>query len=141
MSAIGGVLVAAIWLPVAGSAGLFAKTELNKFNSLSTQALHQVPQRSEILDRYGHVIAYFYNVDASYYYGPGNVKAVLASGVDRAPVAFNQIAPDMRQAIVAIEDSRYYQHGALDFRGTIRALVNDIQHKPVQGGSTIAQQY
>ena len=47
----------------------------------------------------------------------------------------------MRQAIVAIEDSRFYQHGALDFKGTIRALVNNLQHKAVQGGSTLAQQY
>ena len=47
----------------------------------------------------------------------------------------------MRNAIIAIEDSRYYQHGAIDFRGTVRALINDLEHKPVQGGSTIAQQY
>ena len=47
----------------------------------------------------------------------------------------------MRQAIVAIEDARFYQHGAIDFRGTVRALVNDLQHKSVQGGSTLAQQY
>jgi membrane peptidoglycan carboxypeptidase len=141
MSAIGGVLVAAIWLPAVGSMGLFTKTELNKFNALSTEALHEVPQRSEILDRYGHPIAYIYNVDASYYYSPSNVKAVSVSGIDRAPVGYDQIAPPMRQAIVAIEDSRYYQHGALDFKGTIRALINNLQHKPVQGGSTIAQQY
>ena len=48
---------------------------------------------------------------------------------------------NMVNAIVAIEDSRYWVHGALDLRGTIRAAVNDIQHQPVQGGSTIAQQY
>jgi membrane peptidoglycan carboxypeptidase len=42
---------------------------------------------------------------------------------------------------VAIEDYRYWVHGAIDLRGTIRAAINDIEHKPVQGGSTIAQQY
>ena len=47
----------------------------------------------------------------------------------------------MRNAIVAIEDSRFYQHGAIDIRGTVRALVNDLQHKSVQGGSTLTQQY
>ena len=47
----------------------------------------------------------------------------------------------MANAIVAIEDSRNWEHGAIDLRGTIRAAVNDIQHQPVQGGSTIAQQY
>ena len=47
----------------------------------------------------------------------------------------------MRQAIVAIEDNRYWQEGALDLKGTLRALVNDLQHKAVQGGSSITQQY
>ena len=47
----------------------------------------------------------------------------------------------MRNAIVAIEDSRFYQHGAIDIRGTLRALVNDVEHRPVQGGSTLTQQY
>src|SRR4029077_20626561 len=40
-----------------------------------------------------------------------------------------------------IEDDRFYQHGAIDFRGTVRALVNNLEHKSVQGGSTLAQQY
>ena len=47
----------------------------------------------------------------------------------------------MVNALVAIEDSRFWEHGAIDLRGTIRAAVNDIQHKAVQGGSTLAQQY
>ena len=62
-------------------------------------------------------------------------------GIDREPVAYAQIAPTMRQAIVAIEDSRFYQHGAIDFRGTFRAIVNDLEHKSVQGGSTLTQQF
>ena len=61
--------------------------------------------------------------------------------IDRVPVIYSQIAPVMRQAIVAIEDSRFYKHGAIDFRGTVRALVNNLEHKSVQGGSTLAQQY
>ena len=56
------------------------------------------------------------------------------------PVSYSYIAPVMRNAIVAIEDSRFYQHGALDPRGTLRAVVNDRQ-KNVQGGSDLAQQY
>jgi membrane peptidoglycan carboxypeptidase len=141
MSAIGGVLVAAVMIPAVGSVGEVTKSTLDKFQSLSTQALGEVPQRSEILDRYGHHLAYIYNVDASYFYGPGKIKPVSAQGIDRQPVSYDQISPVMRNAVIAIEDSRYYQHGAIDFKGTLRALVNDLQHKPVQGGSTIAQQY
>ena len=64
-----------------------------------------------------------------------------ANGIDRQPVNYNQISPNMLTAIVAIEDDRFWQHGALDVKGTIRALVNDLEHKPIQGGSTLEQQY
>jgi membrane peptidoglycan carboxypeptidase len=47
----------------------------------------------------------------------------------------------MREAIVAVEDSRYYQHGALDLRGTLRAIATDVFGGAIQGGSTLAQQY
>ncbi len=141
MAAVGGVLAAAVAVPAVGGAGILIKNEANKFDSLSTQALGEVPQRSEILDSQGHLLAYIYNVNASYYYKPGKVQVVTAGGIDRFPVSFSQIAPTMRNAVVAIEDSRYYQHGALDFKGTVRALINNLQHKPVQGGSTLAQQY
>ena len=47
----------------------------------------------------------------------------------------------MREAIVAIEDYRFYQHGAFDLHGTLRALFNDLSGQPTQGGSTLAQQY
>ena len=141
MSAVGGVIAAAIAVPAVGAIGVVVKNAANKFESLSTQALGQVPQRSEILDRNGHLLAYIYSVDASYYKGPGTTQVVKAQGVDRYPVSYGQISPSMDHAIVAIEDSRYYQHGAIDFKGTVRALINNLEHKPVQGGSTIAQQY
>src|SRR6202044_4089942 len=63
------------------------------------------------------------------------------TGIDRQPVNYNQISPAMLDAIVAIEDDRFWQHGALDVKGTMRALVNDLEHKPIQGGSTLEQQY
>ena len=141
LAAVVGVLAAAIAVPAIGAAGIVVRNAANRFDSLSTQALGQVPQRSEILDSKGHLLAYIYNVNAAYYNGPGNVQVINAGGIDRAPVSYGQIAPVMRNAIVAIEDSRYYQHGALDFKGTVRALINNLEHKPVQGGSTIAQQY
>ena len=106
--------------------------------SLSAQGL---PQRSEILDRYGHFLAFVYGVDVPYYNSADSASALQYFGWDRQPVSYSQIAPNMVNAVVAIEDSRYWEHGAIDLRGTIRAAVNDLQHKPVQGGSTIAQQY
>jgi membrane peptidoglycan carboxypeptidase len=121
---VGGALVAGIALPAVGAIGTVVRNAATKFNTLGTPELHQLPVRSAILDRHGKVLAYYY-----------------PRGIDRVPVTYDQIAPVMRQAIVAIEDSRFYEHGAIDFRGTVRALVNDLEHKSVQGGSTLAQQY
>ena len=48
----------------------------------------------------------------------------------------------MQQAIVAIEDSRFYEHGGIDPRGLVRALVsNSSTDGEMQGASTLTQQY
>ena len=47
----------------------------------------------------------------------------------------------MRNAIVAIEDSSFFQQGALDPRGTLRALLTTAAAAGLQGASTLAQQY
>ena len=46
----------------------------------------------------------------------------------------------MQQATIAIEDKSFYQHGAVDFRGILRAAFSNIIHRQVQGGSTLTQQ-
>jgi membrane peptidoglycan carboxypeptidase len=107
-----------------GAIGTLVRNAATKFNTLGIPELRQLPVRSAILDRHGKVLAYYY-----------------PRGIDRVPVSYSQISQSMRQAIVAIEDSRFYQHGAIDFRGTVRALVNNLEHQSVQGGSTLAQQY
>jgi len=137
-AAIGGVLAAAMVLPIVAATGVLVRNQANKFTTLSLTA-QGLPQRSEILDSDGHLLAYVYGVDVPY---SGAKKGVVQYfGWDRQPVTYQQISPNMVNALVAIEDSRYWEHGAIDLRGTIRAAVNDLQHKPVQGGSTIAQQY
>ncbi|MFF5290471.1 transglycosylase domain-containing protein [Paractinoplanes globisporus] len=60
---------------------------------------------------------------------------------DRHDVALGQIAGVMQQAIVAAEDVRYYQHGGVDLKGAVRALVTDAQSgQAAQGASTITMQ-
>ena len=60
---------------------------------------------------------------------------------NRINVPLSQISRMMVKAIVAIEDYRFYQHGALDLKGTLRALVtNQASGGVVQGGSSITQQ-
>ncbi len=69
------------------------------------------------------------------------VLAVLRGNQDRVLVTSDQISPLMKQAIVAIEDKRFYEHRGIDIHGIIRAIWADVTTgKAVQGGSTITQQ-
>jgi membrane peptidoglycan carboxypeptidase len=132
ISGLGGVLAAAMVVPVVAATGILVRNTADKFTTLSLNA-SALPQRSEIFDSDGHLITSVYGVDLG--------KGMTYTGLDRQPVQYSQISPYMIQAIVAIEDNRYWTRGALDVKGTLRALVNDLQHKPIQGASTIEQQY
>ncbi|MET0419638.1 MAG: biosynthetic peptidoglycan transglycosylase, partial [Actinoplanes sp.] len=60
---------------------------------------------------------------------------------DRHDVPLAGIAPVMQQAIVAAEDTRFYEHGGVDLRGVARALVTNTQSGSVeQGASTLTMQ-
>ena len=123
VSAVLGVVVAGLVIPFAGIAGIGAKnvaeTVDNLPKELETQAL---PQRTRIVDSEGDTIATLYDQN-------------------RVEVPLHQISRTMVKAIVAIEDYRFYQHGALDLKGTLRAfLTNAANDGAVQGGSSITQQ-
>jgi membrane peptidoglycan carboxypeptidase len=124
MTAVAGVLLAAIAVPVVGLVGIAARDAANTFNTLPVGTLGIAPSRSAIYTSDGRVITYLY---PNYIY--------------RVPVSYGQIAPVMRDAIVAIEDSSFFQQGALDPRGTLRALLHNSGGSGLQGASTLAQQY
>src|SRR4051812_24868448 len=66
---------------------------------------------------------------------------VVPSATNRQPLALSQISPSLPQATVAIEDARFWQHGALDYQGILRAFYQDLSKGHiVQGGSTITQE-
>jgi membrane peptidoglycan carboxypeptidase len=69
--------------------------------------------------------------------------ALLASFYDqnRVEVGWDQISQYVKDAAVAGEDPRYYDHGGIDLQGTIRAALTTATGKDTQGGSSIAQQY
>ena len=72
----------------------------------------------------------------------GDVLAVLRGKESRVILNSKDIAPIMKQAIVSIEDKRFYEHNGVDLHAIGRALLADIEHKSVvQGGSTITQQF
>ena len=70
------------------------------------------------------------------------ILAVLRGSENRVLVDYDQIAPLMKQAIVAVEDRRFFEHRGVDVRAIGRALWADLHQKGVvQGGSTITQQF
>ena len=70
------------------------------------------------------------------------VEAALHQRVPRDKWVKSESIPDnVKRALVAIEDKRYYKHGAIDVLGVTRAFyVNSVAGETVEGGSTITQQ-
>jgi membrane peptidoglycan carboxypeptidase len=124
VSVLAGVLVAGLFIPFAGMAGVTSSAAVTELESLPAELSTPAPAtRSKVLMANGKTLAYFYDEN-------------------RVPVKLEKIAPIMRQAQIAIEDHRFYEHGALDFKGTMRALVrNTAAGGTTQGGSSITQQY
>jgi penicillin-binding protein 1A len=81
--------------------------------------------------------------DGYIYAADGVTKlAVLRGDESRVPVSYDQISDSMKQAIVAVEDKRFFEHRGVDIHGIFRAVWADATHKKlVEGGSTITQQY
>jgi penicillin-binding protein 1A len=58
----------------------------------------------------------------------------------RRDVTLAQIAPELRLAIVAVEDHRFYSHFGIDPIGLGRAVYRDLRYQKLEGGSTLTQQ-
>ena len=72
----------------------------------------------------------------------GQTLGVLTNNQSRVLVRYEDLSPYMINAIIAIEDRRFYENSGVDVRGIGRALVQDVlSRKAAQGGSTIAQQF
>jgi penicillin-binding protein 1A len=68
--------------------------------------------------------------------------AKLTGNLNRILVSEGQISPHMKNAVIAIEDRRFYSHEGVDYTGIGRALWQDIlRRSAAQGGSTITQQF
>ena len=75
------------------------------------------------------------------YDAAGNEIGTFKQFETSIPVAPEDIPEHLKQAVIAAEDRRFYSHGGVDVRGTLRALLADIRNREAaQGGSTITQQ-
>jgi penicillin-binding protein 1A len=108
--------------------------------AFSYGAVVAVGQQLEGLDPFNQ---HHQQVDGYVYAGDGHtILAVLRGSQSRVLVHDDQISAWMKQAIVATEDRRFYEHRGIDIRGMGRALWADLRHRgTVQGGSTITQQF
>jgi membrane peptidoglycan carboxypeptidase len=123
VSALSGVLVAGVLLPLVGTAGAAAKTASQDFQNLpSILRTPLLPQQTKI-------------------YSADHVLLATIYAQNRVVVQLSQISTKLQQAVVAVEDNRFYEHKGVDVHGLARALVSDLEGKSVQGGSTITQQY
>ena len=122
VSAICGVLVAGLLVPAAAVSGSAASGSIEFFDTLPAELKVDPPnQTTRILAADGSEIASVYTEN-------------------RTKVALDQISPFVKEAVIAVEDSRFYDHGGVDTTGILRALVSTARGNK-QGASTITQQY
>ncbi len=119
-----GLLGAGLVMPTVGAAGAITRTGVDMFDALPSEfTAASLSQQSKILDAKGNVIA-----------TPHDENRII--------VPLDQVAPVMQKAQIAIEDSRFYEHGGVDVRGVVRALVSNASGSVnTSGGSTLTQQY
>ncbi|HEX8744832.1 MAG TPA: transglycosylase domain-containing protein [Thermoleophilaceae bacterium] len=68
--------------------------------------------------------------------------AQLTDNQNRILLRQTEISPNIKNAVIAIEDRRFYEHDGVDYVGIGRALWQDVKRQgAVQGGSTITQQF
>jgi penicillin-binding protein 1A len=58
----------------------------------------------------------------------------------RIPVAYEQVPEQVRQAFLAAEDDRFFQHHGFDYAGIVRSTLNNVFSRSTQGASTITMQ-
>ena len=127
MSAIAAVLVASSVTPAIAVAGLTANSTLGIFDNL--------PDYLEIGDLAQKSTIYATNNDGT----PVLLATFYAQ--NREDVTLANISPFLKNAAIASEDPRFFEHGGVDLYGTIRAIVSNALTGSSQGGSSITQQY
>jgi len=126
-SAVAGLLVTVGLTPVVAVAGAAATGTIGVFETLPDYlAIEPLSQRSNI---------YATQTDGT--------PVLLATLYDqnRVEVGWDDIGQNVKDAAVAGEDPRFYEHGGVDLQGTVRGALTTALHGNVQGGSSITQQY
>ncbi len=123
VSALCGVLAAGLLVPAAAAAGTAASGSIQFFDDLPSELqAGALAEPSKIYANDGSLIATLYEEN-------------------RQPINLDQVSPTMIDAMLAIEDDRFYEHGGVDVQGVIGALASNLTSGTNRGASTITQQY
>ncbi|MGB7982444.1 MAG: transglycosylase domain-containing protein [Candidatus Nanopelagicales bacterium] len=124
IAALAGILVAGMALPVVGPVGMLARDSISSFEDLPRDFREPaLPVRTRV-------------------YAADGTKIATIFDENRKEVPLSKVAPVMADAVVAIEDSRFFEHNGFDPRGFARAAVTNLTAGGVsQGGSTLTMQY
>ncbi|MEK7582610.1 MAG: biosynthetic peptidoglycan transglycosylase, partial [Patescibacteria group bacterium] len=115
-----------LWIVVVACIGIllyliYLRTTLPDPETIITR---QIKESTKVYDRTGEVLLYD-----------------IYDSEKRTIISWNEIPQTLRDAVISSEDSKFYEHRGIDFRGIIRAIIRDIQNTEfAEGGSTITQQ-
>lgn len=115
-------VLGSIFLPVICFVLLFYFFIIKDLPSPTRLDSNSIPQATQIFDRNNTLLYSIY------------------TSKNQTFIPLSQIPLSMQQAIIAIEDKDFYNHGAIDIKGTLRAFISTVFKREVQGGSTITQQ-
>ncbi|GAB2453154.1 transglycosylase domain-containing protein [Conyzicola lurida] len=130
-SVIAGILVTVMVTPALAVTGVTASNGIGIFDSLPEFIeIGNQPQQNQIYAVVGT------NPDGSYAYSP------IAQVYDqnRQEVQWDNVSQFLKDATVAGEDRRFYEHGGVDLQGTIRAAIGNISGGDTSGASTLSMQ-
>lgn len=122
---LGAVLFALVLLPFFAGAGMGVNAFRDRLGEAGVGRVNipRFPERSVI------------------YAADGSILATVFLDENRRIVKLDNVAPVARNAVIAIEDARFYEHGALDFTSLLRAAITNLASGEIeQGGSTLTQQ-
>ncbi|HEX6336122.1 MAG TPA: transglycosylase domain-containing protein [Jiangellaceae bacterium] len=124
VSGLAGLVVAGLVAPVVTGLGVGARDSAEAFTEMPAELkIRPLAERSRMTDADGNTLAVFFEEN-------------------RIEVPLAKISPHMQDAILAIEDHRFYEHGPLDIQGASRAFVSNLHAgETTSGGSTLTQQY
>ena len=122
-AAVIALIVSGIYVPAVSSTIIVGAANLDAMvTDLSPLVIPSLPQYSKLLAADGSVLATF-------------------TSENRVPVKLSAVSPIVVKVLLSSEDRTFYSNNGIDPRGIARALLANLEGRPIQGGSTITQQY